>query len=89
MTEDNTSERPKAILADHKVAQIVEWYPAAIEVLKRHGFTQIMNPIMRRTVAKRVSIAQAAEMKGVDLAALLADLNAVVGDEKSSSDSGS
>ena len=85
MTDDSASERPKAILADHKVAQIVEWYPAAIEVLKRHGFTQIVNPIMRRTVAKRVSIAQAAEMKGVDLATLLADLNTAIGEEQRSS----
>jgi iron-sulfur cluster repair protein YtfE (RIC family) len=85
MTEDKASERPKAILADHKVAQIVEWYPAAIEVLKRHGFTQIVNPVMRRTVARRVSIAQAAEMKGVDLTTLLTDLNAVIGDEKRNS----
>ena len=85
MADDNASERPKAILADHKVAQIVEWYPAAIEVLKHHGFTQIMNPIMRRTVARRVSIAQAADMKGVDLATLLADLNTVIGNDEGNS----
>ena len=76
MADESTSAKPTAITADHKVAQIVDWYPATIEVLKRHGFTQIVNPIMRRTVARRVSIAQAAEMKGVDLATLLADLNA-------------
>ncbi len=85
MAADNASERPTAITADHKVAQIVEWYPAAIEVLKRHGFTQIVNPLMRRTVAKRVSIAQAAGMKGVDIEILLADLNAVIGEGKGSS----
>lgn len=82
MADENAGEKPTVITGDHKVGQVVEWYPATIEVLKNHGFTQITNPIMRRTVAKRVSIAQAAEMKGVDLEKLLADLNAVIGEDK-------
>lgn len=81
MTANDENAKPTMITGDHKVGQVVDWYPATIEVLRSHGFTQITNPVMRRTVARHVSIAQAAEMKGVDLPTLLADLNAVVGKE--------
>ena len=85
MADEDAGERPTQITGNHKVAQVIEWYPATIDVLVRHGFTQITNPVMRRTVARVVSLAQAAEMKGVDLEKLLADLNAVIGEGKRSS----
>jgi hypothetical protein len=77
---DETRDQPvQRITADDKVGAVVDRYPAAIAVLERHGFTQITNPVMRRTVARFVSIGDAASMRGVDLEKLLADLNAVVG----------
>jgi hypothetical protein len=78
MADQNAGERPTQITGDHKVGQVIEWYPATLDVLLRHGFTQITNPVMRRTVARHVSLTQAAEMKGVDLEKLLAALNEVV-----------
>lgn len=79
MTPNDENAKPTTITGDHKVGHVVDWYPATIDVLRSHGFTQITNPVMRRTVARHVSIAQAAEMKGVDLEPLLADLNAAIG----------
>ncbi len=83
MTANDENAKPTTITGDHKVGHVVDRYPATIDVLRSHGFTQITNPVMRRTVARHVSIAQAAEMKGVDLATLLADLNAAIGEGNS------
>jgi len=85
VADNNADEKPTRITGEHKVGQVIDWYPATVDVLVRHGFTQITNPMMRRTVARVVSLAQAAEMKGVDLQKLLAELNAVAGQAETSS----
>lgn len=69
--------RPDRVRADHKVADVVEWWPATEDVFANFGFDAIRNRLMRRTVARAVSVEQAAGMKGVDLAKLMAALNEV------------
>ncbi len=68
--------RPDRIAADDKVGQIVEWFPATLEVLLSRGFTPLANPFLRRTLAKAVSVRMAAARQGVDLPVLLKELNA-------------
>ncbi len=70
---------PDRIRGDHKVADVLAWFPSAEGVLLAHGFEAIRNPVLRRTLAKRVSLARAAGMHDLDLDALLADLNAAAG----------
>lgn len=60
------------------VADVLARWPATLPVFLAHGFTPLANPALRAALAPRVTVAQAARMKGVDLAALLADLEAAI-----------
>lgn len=70
-------QRPSRITADHRIGHIVEWYPETLAVLLEKGFTPLANPIARRTIARAVSVRQAASHHGLDLNALLTELNEV------------
>lgn len=72
------SAPPAQILATHRVAQVLDWYPQAEPVLIRHGFTALRNPVLRRTTARKASLATAARLRGADLQTLLAELNEAV-----------
>ncbi len=74
-SESNWGPAPARIAADHRVAAVLHWHPELEPVFVEHGFDLIRNPVLRRTVARQVSLAQACRMKGVDLAAFLAALN--------------
>ena len=66
---------PVRIEANHRVADVLEWFPRTEDVFLRHGFTALKNAVLRRTLARQVTVAQAAALRGVDLTALLNDLN--------------
>jgi len=70
---------PSRIGAGHRVTDVLEWFPPTAEVFHRHGFTLLDNPFLRRTLARGVTLGQAADLCGVDAAALLHDLNAAAG----------
>jgi hypothetical protein len=69
---------PQRIEASHRVADVLEWFPQTEDVFLRHSFTALQNPILRRTLARQVTVAQAAALRGVNLTALLNDLNTSV-----------
>ncbi len=73
--EEPTAERPAQITADHKVGQVIEWFPATLGVLLAKGFTPLANPLLRRTVARAVSLRTAAARQSLDLDELLMELN--------------
>jgi hypothetical protein len=75
-TEHNYN-RPAVIASSHKVAQILAWFPESEAVFARNGFLEINNPVLRRTVARRASVAQAGRMHGIALNRLLIELNVV------------
>jgi uncharacterized protein involved in response to NO len=58
------------------VADVLARWPATLDVFLAYGFTPLANPLLRAALAPRVTLAQAAAMKGVDLATLLAALQA-------------
>jgi hypothetical protein len=66
---------PVRIEANHRVGDVIEWFPRTEDVFLRHGFTPLKNAVLRRTLARQVTIAQAAALRCVGLAALLNDLN--------------
>lgn len=70
--------RPARIEAGHRVAEILDWFPETEPVFADHGFGAVRNPILRRTVARQVTLAQACRMHGVDVGSLVGKLNAVV-----------
>jgi len=69
---------PVRLEANHRVSDVLEWFPGTENVLLRHGFTALKSAALRRTLARQVTIAQAAALRGVDLTTLLNDLNNVV-----------
>lgn len=74
---DQPVTRPTGITADDKIGLIVDWFPETLPVLVSRGFTPLANPVMRRTIAKTVSVKMAAAHQNLELDALLEELNAV------------
>jgi hypothetical protein len=69
---------PVRIEANHRVSDVLEWFPGTEDVLLRHGFTALKNAVLRRTLARQVTVGQAAALRNIDPTALLNDLNNVV-----------
>ena len=70
--------RPDRIHAEHRVAEVLDWFPETESVFVDCGFTAIRQPMLRRTVARQVTLAQAASLRGVPLGELLAALNRAI-----------
>jgi hypothetical protein len=70
--------RPACIASSHSVGDVVTWYPQTLDVFARFGFTSLANPVLRRTVARGVSVQQAAAIRKVPLDDLVAALNAAI-----------
>lgn len=59
------------------MVMLISHYPQSLQVFLRHGFGPLANPVLRKTMARVVSIEQACRREGVDLAELLAELRNV------------
>jgi uncharacterized protein (DUF2249 family) len=69
------------ITKDWKVSQVLDLYPETLDVflgVSRH-FAKLKNKVLRRTIARRVTLEQAARVGGVDVNSLLMKLNKKVG----------
>ena len=56
------------------VGDLLIAYPGLLPVFVGGGFAALANPVLRRTLARGVSIAQACRMHGVDLDAFIGRL---------------
>jgi hypothetical protein len=63
------------IAAATSVGDLLIAYPGLLPVFLRHGFAPLANPLLRRTLARGVSVAQACRMHGVDLEGFLGQLS--------------
>ncbi len=63
------------IMAGHRVGDVLVQYPWLLETFIAFGFTLLRNPLLRKTLARQVTIAQACRMMDVDLHKLLPALN--------------
>lgn len=79
MSQGRLEPPPPYLAAYHTVGQTIAWFPQTIETLADQGFTPIRNPVLRRTLARRVTLAQAAAIGRVPLADLLRALNERIG----------
>lgn len=70
--------RPERIDGGHIVGEVLDWFPELESVFVKHGFHAIRQPLMRRTLARQVTIAQAAALRGISAATLLEALNAAL-----------
>jgi hypothetical protein len=64
-----------AIEAGHVVGQLLDRHPELLETFLTLGFRPLANPLLRRTVARHVSIAQACRQFGLDPATVVESLN--------------
>jgi hypothetical protein len=58
-----------------RVGELLAAYPGLLPVFVRHGFGALANPVLRRTVARVVSIGEACRMHGVDPESFLRQLS--------------
>jgi len=54
-----------------KVGELLEAHPELLPIFLEAGFAPLADPAMRRTVARKVTIASACEVHGLDLEAFL------------------
>lgn len=65
-----------------RVGDVLARYPQSLEVFVRRGFTPLRNPVLRKTMARVITIEQACRREGVDLTNLLNELEQMVANEK-------
>jgi hypothetical protein len=70
--------KPDRINSQHRITQILAWYPQTAGVFDSFGFTLLKNPVLRRTVARHVTLNQACALKNVSIERLLNELNATI-----------
>jgi hypothetical protein len=58
-----------------RVGALLEAHPQLLDLFVARGFEQLRSPVLRRTLARAVTIRQACRLKGVDEEAFLAELN--------------
>jgi len=63
-----------AITPETKVGALLKAYPELLPVFVSNGFAGVANPVLRRTLARSVSVGQACRMHGVDLDQFLGQL---------------
>jgi uncharacterized protein involved in response to NO len=56
-----------AVAAGTRVGDLLAAYPGLLPVFVNQGFSALSNPVLRRTVARQVSVGEACRMHGVDL----------------------
>jgi hypothetical protein len=67
MDESSNAPRPDDIAAGMYVADVLRWFPQTGAVFDAYGFALLRNPIARRTMARGVTVAQAAAFRGIDV----------------------
>jgi hypothetical protein len=74
-TAKETVEPAEPIQASHRVGDVLDRYPDLLSTFVAFGFAPLTNPLLRRTVARVVTIAAACRSQNVDPEKLLAALN--------------
>ena len=62
------------ITPDTKVGEVLARYPQSLEIFIQSGFPLLRNPVLRKTMARAITIEQACRREGVDLTGLVAEL---------------
>jgi hypothetical protein len=63
------------LTANDRVGAVLDHYPVLLETFLAFGFRPLSNPLLRRMMARHVTLAAACRHMGVDLEAFLAALN--------------
>jgi hypothetical protein len=74
------------ITPDTKVGDVLARHPESLEIFVGHGFLLLRNPVLRKTMARAITIEQACRREGVDLAGLLGELKQLAEGERTTPD---
>lgn len=66
----------RPVRAEDTVGSVLDRHPELLAVFLEYGFRPLANPVLRRTVARAVTVGFACQTAGVDRVSLLAALNA-------------
>ena len=77
--DDRAAAAAPAIGPGARVGDLLDAYPALLPIFVGSGFAPLANCMMRRTLARGVSVSQACRMHGVDLETFLGRLRRAVG----------
>ena len=77
-TKEESTEQIKVATASTNVYQLIKQYPQALDILVGFRFKQLKNPVLRNTLARTISIGQAAQINPVNLDDLLRELNKAI-----------
>ncbi len=69
--------RPVTIAPQTRVADVLRSYPESLGVFLKHGFTPLVSPVLRQTMARVVTVEQACRREGVNLDRFLSELESV------------
>ena len=80
MNATQTTKSPAAgklteVTKDTKVFDIVDQYPETLQIFLDFGFSQMANPVMRKTMGRVASVEMATKMHSVDVEKFLHALN--------------
>jgi uncharacterized protein involved in response to NO len=75
--ESTHTVAPMTIAPQSRVGDVLSHYPQSLDVFLKHGFAPLSNPVLRRTMARVVTVEQACRREGVDLDSLLTELRSV------------
>ncbi|TVM00727.1 MAG: hypothetical protein CV087_13135 [Candidatus Brocadia sp. WS118] len=86
----NTTQEVKSPVAvkltevtkDTKVFDIVDQYPETLQIFLDFGFSQMANPVMRKTMGRVASVEMATKMHNVDIEKFLHTLNDKISSKK-------
>jgi hypothetical protein len=67
----NTLGHTIEITPKTKVGDVLACYPQSLEIFVRRGFTPLRNPVLRKTMARAITIEQACRREGIDMNELL------------------
>jgi hypothetical protein len=73
--EKGIGPAPDRIEGEHHPADVLDWFPETAVVFDRFGLDGLRKPLLRRTVGRRATLAQAARMRGIVLEELTEALN--------------
>ena len=66
----------KSLNLEKNILALTDQYPELVEILKNIGFTEIANPVMRKTAGRVMTLPKGCEMKGIPLDSVKKELEA-------------
>jgi uncharacterized protein involved in response to NO len=70
------------IMPNTNVGEVLARYPQSLEIFVRRGFPLLRNPVLRKTMARAITIEQACRREGVDPAGLVDELRQLAEQER-------